>query len=168
MTDRLSLTWSDVEQLVNSIVRDIHLSQWMPDLIVGVDRGGLPASTMISHYLQLPHESVKVSLRDYESTASILWLPEDVIEGKKILLVDDINDSGATQTWLKNDWSESVAGVEVDFIEKFWHNSVRWASLVNNDASSEESDYVGMSVNKLEQDIWIDFPWESWWARSTK
>jgi hypoxanthine phosphoribosyltransferase len=90
-----------------------------------------------------------------------------VLAGKKILLVDDINDSGATQAWLKEDWASSVAGVEPDFVDKHWHKSVRLAVLVDNEASDQYTDYCGMSVNKVEKDVWIDFPWESWWTRST-
>lgn len=167
MTDKLNLNWTDIENLVQSILQQIQLEGWLPDLVVGVDRGGLVASLMISHYLGVPHESIKVSLREHVTTETIAWLPDDVCEGKKILIVDDINDTGATQAWIKEDWASCVSGIEVDFVDKFWHNSIKWASLVNNDASDEESDYSGMSVNKLEQDVWIDFPWESWWSRRT-
>jgi hypoxanthine phosphoribosyltransferase len=165
--NKLLLSWQDVERYVQSIVRSMQLDGWKPDLIIGVDRGGLPASTMLSHYLGLPHTTVKVSLRDNPDTESLLWAPEEVIAGKKILLVDDINDLGSTQTWLKADWASSVTGIEVDFVDKFWHNSVRWASLVENESSKEYSDYYGIAINKLENDIWIDFPWESFWSRET-
>ena len=164
MSNSLKLSWQDVENMAHNIVRQIHLSKWMPDVIIGVDRGGLPLSVMISHYLDVPHESVKVSLRNFESTESLLWAPEAVIAGDKILIVDDINDSGATQAWLKNDWANAVLGVESDFVNKYWHNTVRVASLVDNEASQESSDYVGMTINKYENDVWIDFPWEAWWA----
>jgi hypoxanthine phosphoribosyltransferase len=96
----------------------------------------------------------------------LLWAPELVLEGKNILLVDDINDTGATQTWMKEDWASSV-GTCPDFVEKYWHNSIRWASLVDNESSLESSDYTGITINKHEHDVWIDFPWESWWSRST-
>ena len=165
--NKLSLTWHDVERGVQTIVRSMQLDGWRPDLIIGVDRGGLPVSTMLSHYLNVPHQSVKVSLRNTPDTESLLWAPDEVISGKKILLVDDINDAGSTQAWLKADWASSVAGIEVDFVGKFWHNSVRWASLVENESSTEHSDYCGIVVNKLEHDVWIDFPWESFWSRNT-
>ena len=167
MLKKLSLSWGDIEYLANTIVRDINVSGWRPDVIIGIDRGGLILSNMLSHYLSIPHDSVKVSLRDFESTESLLWAPEEVIAGKKILLVDDINDSGATQAWLKEDWASAVAGVEPDFIDKHWHKSVRLAVLVDNEASDQYTDYCGMIVNKVEKDVWIDFPWESWWTRST-
>ena len=165
--NKLSLSWHDVEWHVQTIARNMQLDSWRPDLIIGVDRGGLAASIMLSHYLAVPHTTVKVSLRDTPDTESLLWAPDEVIQGKQILLVDDINDQGSTQEWLKADWASSVAGIEVDFVEKFWHNSVRWASLVENESSKEYSDYYGFAINKLERDIWIDFPWESFWSRDT-
>ena len=170
MTDKVALTWEDVEHLVHDIVRDMYLDEWKPDIIVGIDRGGLPISVMLSHYLGVRHENVKVSLRDANGSdcESNLWLPELAVEGKRILIVDDINDSGATQTWLKEDWASSVAGVNPNFILDYWHDSIRWASLVDNESSDESSDYCGMVINKHENDVWIDFPWESWWTRSTK
>ena len=166
---KLILSWHDVENGVADIARQITVSGWRPDLIIGVDRGGLPISTMLSHYLNVRHESVKVSLRDYDKGGceSVLWAPEDVIKGERILIVDDINDSGATQTWIRQDWASSVAGVAKDFDSTYWHTSVRWASLVENSASKEHSDYYGIEINKAEDDVWVDFPWESWWSRST-
>ena len=170
MTERYNLSWQDVEHLLHNIVRNMFLDGWKPDLIVGVDRGGLPISVMLSHYLECRHENVKVSLRDANGAdcESNLWLPELATEGTKILIVDDINDTGAAQAWMKNDWAASVAGVNSNFINDYWHNGIRWASLVNNDASNEESDYAGLRINKFENDVWIDFPWESWFNRSTK
>jgi hypoxanthine phosphoribosyltransferase len=167
MSNKLLLSWNDVEHGVITIARSMQLDGWKPDLVIGVDRGGLPVSTMLSHYLNVPHQSVKVSLRNNPDTESVLWAPEEVIAGAKILLVDNVNDSGSTQAWLKADWAASVAGIEVDFVGKFWHNSVRWASLVENESSKEYSDYYSIAINKVEHDVCIDFPWESFWSRST-
>lgn len=170
MKNSLKLSWTDVECMLHNIIREMHREQWSPDLIVGVDRGGLPISVMLSHYLGVKHENLKVSLRgeDGEDCESNLWLPELAVEeGKQLLIVDDINDTGATQAWIKDDWSKSVSGSSPDFLEKHWHTNIRWASLVTNDASKETTDYYGMSINKLESNVWIDFPWESWWGRRT-
>lgn len=167
MTNKLLLTWEDTQGLVAELARQIQISGYRPDLIIGVDRGGLPGSVMLSHYLKVPHDSVKVSLRDGGECESILWAPEMVLEGKNILLVDDINDSGATQAWLREDWASSVSGADPLFVDNFWHDEIRFAVLVNNDASPESVDFAGMTINKAERDVWINFPWESWWNRNT-
>lgn len=165
--NKLMLSWADVEAGVQRIIREMYLDGFEPDIVLGVDRGGLPISVLMSHYLKVPHQSVKVSLRDNPDTESLLWAPDDVIQGAQILIVDDINDSGATQSWLKDDWASSVAGVCPDFVDKYWHKSIKWASLVDNEGSWEYSDYSGITINKHENDVWVDFPWESWWERKT-
>lgn len=169
MSEKLHLNWQDIQYLVQNIVREIQNSGWRPDIVIGIDRGGLIASVMISHYLNVPHENVKVSLRSGSKAEaeSLLWAPEDAIKGMQILLVDDINDTGETQRWIREDWASSVAGVDPFFAENIWHGNVRWASLVENTASKERSDFFGQSIDKSKDDVWIDFPWESWWQRST-
>lgn len=165
--NKLILTWTDIEGLVSELARQIQIANYRPDLIMGIDRGGLPVSVMLSHYLKVPHNTVKVSLRDGGECESILWAPEMVLEGKNILLVDDINDSGATQAWIREDWASSVAGADPLFTDNFWHDEIRFAVLVDNESSPETADFSGMTINKAERDVWIDFPWESWWNRNT-
>ncbi len=166
--DKWSLSWQDVENMTLAVAREIHLSNWRPDLIIGLDRGGLPVSVMLSHYLRVPHDSLKVSLRDNPDTESLLWAPEVVLDGKKILIVDDINDSGATQAWIKEDWASAVAVTCPDFVDRYWHTSVKFAVLVDNESSPEDADFAGKTINKAEHDVWVDFPWESWWCRKTR
>jgi len=46
-----------------------------------------------------------------------------------------------------------------------WENNVKFAVLVDNSASEAYSNFCGMTVNKAENDVWIDFPWESFWNK---
>lgn len=169
MTEIVKLDWQEIQNLVQEIARQMQLANWKPDMIIGVERGGLVASIMLSHYLNVCHGTVKVSLRDDDGECeSLLWAPEMVLnENKKILIVDDINDTGATQKWIKSDWATSVQGVDPYFADNFWGDNIRWASLINNEASSENCDFSGRIINKTNKDVWVDFPWESWWHRST-
>lgn len=159
--------------LVAKICRDIAKSGWIPDYVVGITRGGLLPAVMISQYFNIPCETLKVSLRDHggeNPTESNLWMAEEAFGNldspRQILVVDDINDTGATINWIINDWQSSCfpEGERWKFV---WNQSTRFATVVDNLASKAivKMDYVGMEVNKAEKDIWIEFPYEEWWTK---
>jgi len=178
------ITFEQTINLVSKICRDIMLDDWRPDYVVGLTRGGLLSAVMISHYFKIPCETLKVSLRDGGESESNCWMaedafgyiPSDMREGidkrsdvtykKKILIVDDINDSGATINWIMKDWPGSCLPNDPDW-QHVWGNNVRYAVLVDNLSSQAELSprYTGQTINKAEQDVWVDFPWESWWER---
>ena len=160
------IDWNEFQGLVGKICRDIALSGWKPDYIVGITRGGLLPAVMISQYFNVPCETLKVSLRDHggdNATESNLWMAEDAASGKNILIVDDINDTGATINWILKDWESS----RTDWKESIWNNNVRFATVFDNLASDCEyaMDYLGEEINKAETPIWIDFPFEDWWTK---
>ena len=161
----LKLSNTDIRGYVAKICRDITNSGWRPDYIVGLVRGGMTPAVMISHYFDIPMWGLKVSLRDDGETESNCWMSEDALNGKNILIVDDINDSGATINWVMEDWQSSCLPDSPNW-NTAWNANVRVATVVNNLASKCKIniDYVGLEVNKVEEDIWIDFPWEIWWT----
>lgn len=168
--DKLIITNDDLRRIVSGICRSISTSNWRPDYIVGITRGGLVPAVMISHWFNVPMHTLNVSLRDSTTgPESNLWMAEDAFgynsEPKNILIVDDINDSGATMNWIMDDWRASCFP-QGERWDKTWNNNVRFAVLVDNSASdcSVAMDYIGMSVNKAEKDVWIEFPYENWWA----
>lgn len=166
------VTWRDVEHQVQEILRQMQRDQWIPDYVIGLTRGGLVPANMISQYLDIPMHTLKVNLRDHAYTESNLWMAEDAFgsnedSGKNILIVDDINDSGATLNWIKQDWQSSCLSTDERWLNDVWGNNVRVATLYDNESSKSELtvDYSAVTINKAEEDIWIDFPWESWWKR---
>jgi uncharacterized protein len=163
--NKLKINNEQLKGLVSKICRDITLSGWQPEYIVGITRGGLVPAVMISHYFGVPCETLKVSLRDGGESESNLWMAEDAFNGKNILVVDDINDTGATFNWILNDWPSGIYNQEG--WNEIWNNSVRFAVLVDNQSSNCERtmDYEGMEINKAENDVWVDFPWEDWWTK---
>ncbi len=154
----------DVNGFVHSIIRDMVLDGFKPDYVVGLTRGGLNPALMISHYLEIPMHTLKVSLRDDDHCESNLWMAEEAYTGKNILIVDDINDSGATLNWIVEDWEKSVSLPIDETWSHTWNHSVKFAVLVNNENSAfEYVDYVGININKLDDPRWVVFPWENWW-----
>ena len=161
----------ELSGLVANICRDLSNSEWRPDYIVGLNRGGLVPATMISHYLGVQMHTLNVSLRDNRmGPESNLWMAEDAfgydpdISTPNILIVDDINDSGATFNWIMDDWRSGCLPNDPRW-EEVWNHNVKFAVLFDNLASqcNVKMDYVGEEINKAENDVWIEFPWESWW-----
>ncbi len=181
--NKIKLSNNDVRNCVHAIIRQLYQDGFKPDYIVGLTRGGLLPATMLSHYLNVPMETLKVSLRDGNESETNCWMSEDAFgyvsidvqeliksrwdlsARKKILIVDDINDSGTTFNWIKKDWETSCCPKEKHAWESVWGKTTRFAVLVNNENSEfADVNYSGMSINKFEDPhIWIDFPWENWW-----
>lgn len=154
----------DVRTWVHSIIRQMNKDNWRPDYIVGLTRGGLVPANMISQYLEVPLETIKVSFRDDEERQDTsVWLADEAFVGKKILVVDDINDSGATLSWIKQDWMSPTPNSHQRW-DSIWGSSTRFAVLINNEASEfKDPTYVGKTINKLDTPEWCVFPWENWW-----
>jgi len=152
--------------LVSTICREIAADNWKPDYVVGLTRGGLLPAVMISHYFNIKMNSLDISLRDGGDTVSNLGMAEDAYEGKNILIVDDINDQGSTLNWIMNDWPSGCFPDDARW-EQVWGNNVRFAVVVDNLSSqcSVGMNYWGMEVNKAENDVWIEFPYEDWWTK---
>jgi xanthine phosphoribosyltransferase len=162
---KIYYSWRDVERQTQEILRQIQQDAWRPDYVVGLTRGGLVPANLISQYLSVPMECLKVSLRDDNNgPESNLWMAEDAFEGKRILIVDDINDSGATLNWIREDWMSGCLPNHPDWND-VWGENVRVATLVDNEASKSELTvgYSAVDLNKAEEDSWIVFPWEDWW-----
>ncbi len=164
-------TWQDVEHQTQEILRQITVDSWRPDYVVGLTRGGLVPANLISQYLDCRMETLKVSLRDGEQCETNCWMAEDAFgyekeEKTNILIVDDINDSGATLNWIKQDWMSSCFATSPVW-DGIWGRNVRVAVLVDNESSRAEIpvSYSAVDINKAQEDSWIVFPWESWWNK---
>jgi hypoxanthine phosphoribosyltransferase len=168
---KIYYTWQDVEHQTQEILRQIQASDWRPDYVVGLTRGGLVPANLISQYLGCRMETLKVSLRDDTECESNLWMAEDAFghemeQPKNILIVDDINDTGATLNYIREDWPSGCFPDNPRWTE-VWGSNVRVAVLVDNESSKSEIpiSYSAVDINKAEQDSWIVFPWEEWWQR---
>jgi len=140
--------WDEMRKDVNSLCRDIILDKFDPEVIVGLSRGGLTPGVMMSHWFHKPFKPIKTSLRDFPEWED--WLPKKT--DKRILIVDDICDSGET--------FEKIS----TFLKERGNNcDVRYATLWWNNECNFEPQYYVRDVAKDTQMLWIHFPWEHWW-----
>jgi hypothetical protein len=88
------------------------------------------------------------------------------MHAKNILIVDDINDTGATLNWIQQDWRDGCLPSHPRW-DGVWSRNVRVAVLYDNESSANRMNinYSAVNINKAEDDSWIVFPWEDWWTR---
>jgi len=166
---RIEISQRRLNAQVTNIVRQVASSKWFPDYIVGLTRGGLIPAVMLSNFYYVPCKTLKISFRDDQETEKVAKICEEAFFGKKILVVDDINDTGKTLNWLMEDWPKKCMPGEVHW-KNVWNGNVKFAVLIDNLASkcNVKMDYVGEEINKHDDPSWIVFPWENWWEYECK
>ena len=172
---KVYLTNNHIEKGIHTIVNGMYADEWRPDYIVGITRGGLIPAVMMSHLTGIKMHTLDVRLRDDDIQQTCTWMADDAYgifqqggeyEAKNILILDDINDTGATFQWIKDDWEKEHFLDNARPMERWsevWHKNVRFAVITNNLPSPFEVDYYGMEINKEDDPSWIVFPHEGWW-----
>lgn len=146
--NKIWYSWEDMRRNVNDICRDITLSKYDFDVILGISRGGLVPGVMISHYFKKPFKPLIASLRDFP-----FW--EDYYPSAKektILIVDDICDSGETFLLIKKHLESKKFNINFKFASLWWNNECAF-----------EPHYYANEVKKDSNNIWIQFPWDYHW-----
>ena len=146
---------AQINSYLLNISRQMYKDSFRPEYIVGVTRGGLVPAVKLSQYLDIPMHALG-------KDETNCWMSEDAYNGKNILVLDDINDTGFTIGQIKLDWRTSCHPNDDRWLNTWGHN-VRFATCIHNEASDQEVSYYGISINKFENPEWCVFPWEEWW-----
>lgn len=142
------VSWKESYRLAKVLARKIKSSGFKPDLVIGIARGGLvPARVVCDFLLQKDLAAVKIEHWGIAATlgkATIKFpLPVD-ISGKKILIVDDVVDTGDTYSVL------------MDYLKEKNPSEVRTGVLHYKTCSTSIPDYWAEKQDKWE---WIIYPW---------
>lgn len=157
------LTWGSIETLLTAICFQLEHQTWFPTIIVGITRGGLIPATMLSQRLNVPMTTIDVSFRDNCFFGPESSIVPELIDRHKILIMDDINDSGKTFDWIMKDWF--VKTNKMGYSEDISKNYIKFGCLIHNIPSISYSDFYGEMINKDKDPNWISFPWEHWFEK---
>ena len=153
----LHVTWDDYHTKIETLAATIHRSGWSFNQIVCLARGGLRIGDTLSRLYDVPMAILSASSYGGNEgrNRSTLVFSEDLTKttlhlGSRILLVDDLVDSGITlQKTLP--WLDRKYG--------FYIEEVRTAVIWYKACSVIEPDYY---VDYLDNNPWIHQPFEKY------
>ncbi|WP_440948730.1 phosphoribosyltransferase [Methanosarcina sp. T3] len=143
------ISFGEVARLSRLLAWKIKASGYHPDLIIAIGRGGYVPGRLVSDFL-LFNDLTSIKIEHYMRGAEMkaearIRFPLSVdISGKKVLIVDDITDTGETLQ-LSVEYMQSLGPVEV-----------RTAVLQHKTSSSFVPNFYGQKVVKWR---WIIYPW---------
>lgn len=155
----LIYTHDDFVEGIKTIVKAVKASNFKPDYIVGIARGGAIPAVYLSHALKLPLRIVEWSsthdnaLGDRVSDAIIA---EDIADGLRVLVVDDIVDGGDTIRELLNDW-----GTDSLYTESNPQGKVAITAMFYNPSQETPVAFYDRIIDRAQDPRWVIFDWEA-------
>jgi hypoxanthine phosphoribosyltransferase len=142
------MTWDDLGQGVRELATAAHTDGFVPDLVLGIARGGLLVAGALGYALGVKN-TFTMNVEFYTGVDERLEMPMILppvpelvdFEETQVLVVDDVADTGATLQLVKDFCAGNVG-------------EVRCAVLYEKPQSIVRCEYVWRRTDR-----WIDFPW---------
>lgn len=141
-------TWNQIYEMILQLAQKIKMDAFRPDVIVGVSRGGWPPARVLSDLLDNPNLA-NVKAEFYLNVAETKVEPtltqpvSTDVSGKKVLIVDEVADTGKSLVLIKKHINEKGA------------TEVKIATIYYKPWSILTPDYYAKETSR-----WIVFPWE--------
>ena len=158
MSEKLYVSADQQQRDAFRLARTIYDSGWVPDVLIGLWRGGTPIAITIHEFLKWKnvdcvHMPVKcTSYMGMKQTPELkidfpMNMMFDIKPGSKVIVIDDCFDSGKTAMAMKDLLEQH--GAEVRICVVYWKP--------DNNKTNGKPDYYVYSVKA---DQWIVFPHE--------
>jgi len=153
VADVLKLTWENIDFLTQCLADQIKKRSIKYDTIIALGRGGLIPGAALSYKLNIKtlyNIGINTRQDDGKYLDTIVYQrPDKIEEGSKILIVDDINDSGRTFTAVNSILNRNY---------NISSDNILYASLVKREGSEFNNNTI--SGNILYTTSWLVFPWD--------
>lgn len=148
VVEKERLTYEEFGNAVRELAQAIKDSEYEPDIILSIARGGLLIGGALGYALGVKN-TFTMSVEFYTGINERLALPVVLppvpnkvdLTGLKVLVADDVADTGATLKLVREFCGEYVA-------------EIRSVVLFEKSHSVEKPDYAWRHTDK-----WIEFPW---------
>jgi len=141
-------SWDELHQDLKDIVKNIKKDKFHPDIVIALSRGGFVPARVICD-LMIIKDLVSIKVDHWGVTAAKdgkahLRYPIDVdLTGKKVLIVDDITDTGESMIIAK------------DYVKKLNPKEIRTAAIFHIKHSKFVPDYYSKEIDW----VWVMWPW---------
>jgi len=142
------MTWEHFDRLSKTAAKKIIESNYMPDMIIGLARGGWVFSRILCDFigvkdllsLKVEHWGITASP---DGEAKLKYPLNTNLTDKQILVVDDITDTG--ESMLK----------AIEYIKSLKPSTIKTAVLLHIEGSKFVPDYFAEEITWR----WVVFPW---------
>jgi len=154
MTDKLYYTYNNIHNLVYNLASKINESDFKPDYILAIGGGGFIPARILRTFLDIPILSITINFYDKNDRISehpniIQWIDTKKLENKKILIVDEIDDTRRTLKYIvKSIKNDGIVDLGIAVI----HNKIKKKEI--------EFDIPYFSAIDIE-DKWVVYPWDN-------
>jgi hypothetical protein len=150
MEEREVMTWDDLGTGTRELAETIHADGYRPDMVLAIARGGLLVAGALGYALGVKN-TFTMNVEFYTGIEERLEMPmilppvPDLVDfaETRVLIADDVADTGATLALVKDFCEGKVA-------------EVRCAVLYEKSRSEVRCEYVWRRT-----DSWITFPWSA-------
>jgi hypoxanthine phosphoribosyltransferase len=146
--EREILAWSEVGEATRALATAVHEDGYEPDVILAIARGGLIVAASLAYALNVKN-TFTMNVEFYTGVDERLPVPMILppapelvdLEDARILVADDVADTGATLALVREFCAGKVG-------------EVRIAALYEKPHSTVKCDYAWRHTDR-----WIEFPW---------
>jgi len=141
-------TWNQIYDMLLDQAQKIQKQQYQPDIIIAIAKGGVIPAQILSDLIETTQPST-IQIEFYQNIVQPKSEPtlkkplSTSIKGKKILLVDDISDTGKTLKFAQT------------YLQEQGTTEIRTATLYFKSQSITKPDFYEKKTNN-----WVIFPWE--------
>jgi len=157
--EKRHFSYQEIHKTAKSMALRVQECGFEPDVIVAIGTGGFIPSILIRTFLRKPILAVGIAYYDANDKPAgnprkVQWIEEAErkLSGKKILLVDEVDDSRTTLEYcIRELMNHHPAEIAVAVI----HNKNK---LKRGTIPSEVAHYI---VGEELPDVWIVYPWDA-------
>ncbi len=141
--------WKEIDELVSRLVRQMREAAFSPDLIVAIARGGFVPARLLADRLDV-FDMDSMKIEHYRGVrkgprARLRYPLAAEVAGRRVLVVDDVSDSGET-------FELALAHIR----ERGTPAALRTAAMHHKESSSYRPDF---HAGRLQSWSWLVYPW---------